>query len=368
MRAWIFRDTRQHKKLGDSCPWSVGWLDPEGKRRSKKIGSKSLAEKFARKIEGQLAAGTYEADKRKTWDEFYATFKTRVLDGMKPNTRSETERGLKHFVRIVKPHLMKNITSGTLDDFIAARRLERAGKGDDAPPVSVATINANLRAIRQALRKAVKWGFLPSLPEIGFLREPGKLVTYTAPEEFQKLYAAADAARWPDKQPYPPGDWWRALLLFAYMTGWRIGALLEVRWDDVDLEAGTVLSRWQHNKGKRDQLIPLHPIVIDHLKPLRNFGALVFPWNHGRRRIYDEFKAIRKAAGLPEESGRAFHDLRRGFATMNVDLLPAETLQALMQHRDYATTQRYINIARQLRPVAHRVFVPDLPAVKTAGA
>jgi hypothetical protein len=45
MRAWTFQDTKQKQKLGESkCPWSVGWMDSEGRRRSKKVGSKSLAE------------------------------------------------------------------------------------------------------------------------------------------------------------------------------------------------------------------------------------------------------------------------------------------------------------------------------------
>jgi hypothetical protein len=52
MRAWVFQDSRQKKKLGEKAHWSVGWIDPEGKRRSKRIGSKSMAEKYARKGEG----------------------------------------------------------------------------------------------------------------------------------------------------------------------------------------------------------------------------------------------------------------------------------------------------------------------------
>lgn len=54
-RAWVFQDYTQKKRLGEAkCPWSVGWIDPDGKRRSKRIGCRSLAEKFARKIETQL--------------------------------------------------------------------------------------------------------------------------------------------------------------------------------------------------------------------------------------------------------------------------------------------------------------------------
>jgi hypothetical protein len=60
MRAWVFQDSRQKKKHGVKAPWSVGWIDPDGKRRSKRIGRKSMAEKFKRKVEGQLAAATYK--------------------------------------------------------------------------------------------------------------------------------------------------------------------------------------------------------------------------------------------------------------------------------------------------------------------
>jgi len=31
--------------------------------------------------------------------------------------------------------------------------------------------------------------------------------------------------------------------MHAYMTGWRIGQILAIKWADLDLEAGTVLSQ-----------------------------------------------------------------------------------------------------------------------------
>ena len=67
MNAWLFQDARQKKKLGEDCPWSVGWYDPDGKKKSKRIGSKSMAEKFRKKVEGQLASGTYQANAKTTW-------------------------------------------------------------------------------------------------------------------------------------------------------------------------------------------------------------------------------------------------------------------------------------------------------------
>ena len=74
MKAWTFQDHRQKQKLGAKAPWSVGWVDPEGKRRSKRIGLKSSAEKYRRKVEGELAAGVYENKSRKSWIDFRAEF------------------------------------------------------------------------------------------------------------------------------------------------------------------------------------------------------------------------------------------------------------------------------------------------------
>src|SRR5437868_14991656 len=97
MNAWTFQERKQLAKLGDACPWSVGWYDPDGKRKSKSIGSKSLAEKHARKIEGQLAAGLYRNDARRTWSDFNDEFEARIASTMEPVTRVCTMRALQIF-------------------------------------------------------------------------------------------------------------------------------------------------------------------------------------------------------------------------------------------------------------------------------
>ena len=43
---------------------------------------------------------------------------------------------------------------------------------------------------------------------------------------------------------------------------------------------------------------------------------------------------------------------------MNAGRMTADAQQALMQHKDYATTQRYVNLARQLNPAIADLFVP----------
>jgi hypothetical protein len=45
---------------------------------------------------------------------------------------------------------------------------------------------------------------------------------------------------------------------------------------------------------------------------------------------------------------------------MNADRLTPDALQHLMQHKDYQTTQRYISLARQLKPAADNLGVSDV--------
>ena len=108
-----------------------------------------------------------------------------------------------------------------------------------------------------------------------------------------------------------------------------------MRRADVDLDTGYALSRAADNKGKRDQRIPLHPLVVEHLRKLPSFATMMVPWAHSRREVFEAFGEIQTAAGVKPEDGKTrygFHDLRRAFATMNTGQMSADALQALMQH------------------------------------
>jgi integrase len=262
----------------------------------------------------------------------------------------------------VKPVRVFAVGAPEVSEFTARRRQEPS-RLRPGGLVSPATVNKELRHVKAALRVAAEWGYLPQAPKFRMEKVPGRLPSYVPPEHFAALYGAADTARWPARRPYAAAEWWRGLLVTAYMTGWRIGQLLALRRDDVDLDAGTALSRAEHNKGKRDVLLPLPALVVEHLRRLADFDPCYFPWDHGRRHLFEEFHDLQDAAGVRPDGKPyyGFHDLRRAFATLNADRLTPDALQALMQHKDYQTTQVYIAIARQLRPQAQNLFVPELP-------
>ena len=133
------------------------------------------------------------------------------------------------------------------------------------------------------------------------------------------------------------------LFLTAIHTGMRMGELLGLRWEDVDLEAGVAWVRqtlekpgkqpvFGTPKNRRFRGVPLADQVVEALKTLRvdqeleraAFGpdyhdyGLVFCQPDGRP-IYERslnrnaWKQIRAAAGLPENV--RLHDLRHTFVS-----------------------------------------------------
>jgi integrase len=105
---------------------------------------------------------------------------------------------------------------------------------------------------------------------------------------------------------------------------------------------------------------------------------MVLPWPHNFRTLYAEFGRIQVAAGInlpclkdhehtPACHHYGFHDFRRAFATMNADKLTPDALQALMRHKSYQTTQKYINLARQMDKAVASLHVPEVLQKKIGG-
>jgi integrase len=300
--AWIFQDDKQVKKHGpDKASWFVGWIDPEGKRRCKSCGpgtqGRFNAEKLRRKIESQLLTGTYQGESKLEWKDFRAEWEAKIGGGMEWSTRELTIDALNHFERLTGPGRIYFICERHIDQYIAKRRLERGRRKGSL--VSPATINKELRHLRAVLRIAKDWNYLPKEPRIRFLREQGRLPLYVTGDHFAAIYNGCDHARMPEDLPnISPADWWRALIVTGYMTGWRVGDMLALRRDNLDLDTGMARSLADDNKGKREELVKLHPVVVEHLHKLTGFGPVVFTWDHNERTLYDEFARIQEAAGI----------------------------------------------------------------------
>jgi integrase len=378
MRAWLFQDHRARQRLGVKAKWSVGWIDPDGRRRSKQIGSKSMAEKFRRKIEGELAAGTYQHVNEKGWADFRAEYEAKILPRLAPSTQRVIRTALDHFQRLCRPRKISAIKTATVDDYIARRQLEPGQKrGATVAPV---TINKELRHIKAAMNVARDWEYTKKVPKFRRLKEPEEIGRVVTQDHFQSIYQACDCARVPKGLPCTPAEWWRALLVFAITTGWRIDEILSFRRDDLDLETGTFTIRGRDTKGKRADIDHLPLVTLDHVKRVVGFSPLVFEWPSPESALYQAFHRIQMAAGIhlpcsnPEDHECStachlygFHALRRAYATLNADKMPAVVLQKKMRHKSFNTTKRYIELADKMKKATEQVYIPEFLKSRKSG-
>lgn len=164
----------------------------------------------------------------------------------------------------------------------------------------------------------------------------------------------------------------RILFATAAWTGLRQGELRALRWEDVDPKARRIRVRRSIVLGQVDtpksaravRSVPLTTELAAMLKQLRASAAhrgdadLVFGHPQTgepqpRANIGRRFSSALETAGLPE---RRFHDLRHSYGTaMAAAGVPMRTLQALMGHRDHATTLRYADYS----PAGHEAAMAE---------
>ncbi len=142
----------------------------------------------------------------------------------------------------------------------------------------------------------------------------------------------------------------KLIISMLYYTGIRRAELLNLNWNDLNLDNSTLLIR--SGKGNKDRIIPIHktlqPLIESYLNlrlPLKD-NAL-FVGQYGRKLCKCSFTIILKmhltASGLIKK-GYSAHSFRHSFAThlieSGADLFK---VQRLLGHQSLDTTKVYIN-------------------------
>lgn len=140
-----------------------------------------------------------------------------------------------------------------------------------------------------------------------------------------------------------------AFLRLALATGMRRGAIIALRWDDIDWQRNMIRLRGEVAKKRTTDFIPLTLTARHILTQLtKTDSEYIFPGKNGQKR--QDFRRVarrvKKRAGLPEDF-RPLHGLRHAYASFlassgQVDLY---TLQKLLTHSSPQMTQRYAHLA-----------------------
>lgn len=332
--------------------------------------AKREADKLAAEIHSQLLSGSYTGDPSLViWSAFVADFKRVTLKSKSGPHKNSILKTLIVFQKHMSPRTLAQITSKYVSEFIARRSQDRGRKPGSL--LSPATVNGDLRNLRIVFTAANEWGHLEKMPRIPMLKEPKRLKRFVSAEHFAGMLSVTEKMTKPTIPNATAGDYWRALLSFAFVTGWRLNEILSIRRDDVNFESGQIIARWDDSKGKRDESIFVPEAILDLLRPVwKSFKNQPLQWPQSIRMLYSPFLELQQLAGIHlscEEDHEhtefchcyGFHDFRRAFATNNAASLSPTQLQRLMKHSDFATTQTYINYAKVMTETPE-VFIPDV--------
>lgn len=223
----------------------------------------------------------------------------------------------------LRDHLGHEATLDDLSDLAVARFLrwrsqQPNGRKGVLSPASVAKDSAHIRTIwNWCARKRMKKsdGELLEFPDYARPRVPKpRPVAYTA-EELQQLL---DVAR--HRKGFiagVPAAWfWPTMLKAMFETGERVGAVLAIRWGEVDIDRRTLTFLAATRKGHREtitrQISPELTAIMATRRRAPN--ELVWPWLEDRKigSAYGSLRVLCRTAKVPYHP---FHSIRKSTAS-----------------------------------------------------
>lgn len=335
----------------EKSAWVVDYVDTKGKRRLKSFKLKKDADAFAATASVEVREGTHIADRdtvtvKKAGDLWIASGETAGHE--RSTIESYRQRLDLHITPFIGHEKLSKITVPAVRAYADTLRTEGRSPAmvkkaltalgailSDAQERGLATRNAvkEMRRRRNGAEKRSR-----RLLEVG--------VDIPTPEEMRAFLAALEGR-------------WRPILLTAVFSGLRSSELRGLRWQDVDMEKGTITVRQRADKwgaigstkshaGQRT--VPVPPVVINTLKEWKLAcpnGDLVFPNGRGNPESHSNvinrgLKPAMKRAGLRYTG---LHALRHFYASWLINPkeagglgLDMKSVQVRMGHSSIVVT------------------------------
>ena len=264
---------------------SVYWIAyyPRGKeyRESTESESESQARKLLKKRLGEMNAGRFIPNEdRLSFEDMVEDLENDYKINGKRSLSTALFR-VSHVRQFFGLDRAADITPDRVRAYQAHRLAEGAANG---------TVNREVTILSRMLSLAYNGGQLSRKPRFQMLEENN--IREGVLDHGSFLVLLDNLA-----------DYLKPLMEFLYLSGWRIGEAINLKWSDVDLEGKTVRLRIAHSKNKESRLLPLTgrlwELIQQRCKERRSDCPYVF--HRDGKQIKDCYDAWRSAcirAGL----------------------------------------------------------------------
>jgi integrase len=273
----------------------------------------------------------------------------------KPSSLRAKEQVLRSHILPRLGHLsLDQVSYAVIEDFTLALSVTPVGNRQippgrvpvGTPTLAPKTVNNILAVLHKLLVTARKRGLIAVVPDVDWL-------PVDIPEpDFLTFDEAAQLLR-------TSGGQWHTMILVALRTGLRLGELLALRWQDIDLTAGRLVVRQNAvlgivgaPKSRRPREVPLSDEVRAALeKHDHHRGRLVFcnavGWLLRVPKVRWELERACKHAGLRQIG---WHVLRHTFAShLAMRGASLKVIQELLGHATIQMTMRYAHLSPDVK-------------------
>jgi integrase len=315
--------------------YTLDWRDSNRKRHREKLGAMPYADVL---LAHATRMARREAPSRLTVAAICRTY-LRLHDVYAKHPFTDEGRvRAEGIVALIESDPLGSVVPGAMKParFVAAVMLWRHGRSASVAP---ATLDREYNLLRAAMTLATVTGELDACPlPRGAVKRlvgvnDGKIV-YFEPDEWQRFISARD-------------DAFRSIFIALLWTVSRLSEIRLLRWEDVDLRAGTI--RIQQGKTGRAKVIPIADELRADLESRpRGFGqTFVYADANGsaysRKDIQRAFAMYRDAAGLRRELTP--HSLRHtALSWMGIAGRAPQEMQLLAGHASLVMTMKYVHL------------------------
>jgi len=316
--------------------WWVGWYE-SGKRKTKALPNKALAEHFRKIKYAQLNSDVFTGTIAADWNQIRNEYEhSKKVAGVVEDSLYEVALTLRHFERIVGKCNSKQITQNTIDKYILERGKE----------VIRSTLNKDIRNLRAFIRWCRENRYVNGEIKIKELKEDDKPVKSLSNAQIKKLLSASKRHKT-----------LRMRILLALGTGLRLGDIDSIMVSDIDFEKSSITTRSRKTRksmGSRPVPVPIMAELKKYVSGLDTKQEKIFN-NYFSRYTWTK---IRRKLGLEDYT---FHDLRKTFGSVLAQKgASTVVIQKLLEHSSAdLTTKVYTNVDPVLRHAVDQIPVDD---------